>query len=337
MSDVQPIVIDNGSNMCKAGFGGDDVPRTVFPSIVGRPKNTFSKLYNSFYVGDEAMSKRSFLHLKYPITNGIVTNWDDMEKIWHHTFCYELRVAPEEHPVLLTDSPCFNPKPNREKMTQIMFENFLVPAMYVANQCVLALYANGRSTGAILNIGDDVTHAFPIYEGYVVSGAPLRMNVAGRKLTDHLVNLLMERGLSFETSSEREVVRDIKEKLCYVAMDFRDESRSNVEKEYELPDGSVISLNTERFTVPEALFRPYLVDSENDGIDKLLFDSISKCGIYERKEMFGNIVLSGGTTMFEGIAERLRKEITYLTPIKTIINSFPKVPNLMPCFSGMHL
>jgi len=323
MEDEQTaLVVDNGSGMVKAGFAGDDAPRAVFPSIVGRPRHQGVMVgmgQKDAYVGDEAQAKRGILTLKYPIEHGIVTNWDDMEKIWHHTFYNELRVAPEENSILLTEAP-LNPKANREKMCQIMFETFNSPAMYISIQAVLSLYASGRTTGIVLDSGDGVSHTVPIYEGYCLPHAVERLDLAGRDLTTYLQKILMERGYNFNTTAEKEIVRDVKEKLAYVALDFDEEMQkaetsSDLEKNYELPDGNVITVGNERFRCSEVLFNPSMVGVESHGIHKLTFDSIGKCDVDIRRDLYKNIVMSGGTTMFTGMPERMTKEMKSLVPV----------------------
>jgi len=212
-----------------------------------------------------------------------------------------------------------NPKANREKMIQIFFEGFNVPSFYVSVQAVLSLYASGRTTGIVLDSGDGVTHTVPIYEGYSLPHSIMRIDLAGRDLTEYMMKLLTEIGVSFASSAEREIARDIKEKHAYVALDFDTELKASSESSvkevtYTLPDGQVITIGNQTFRCPEALFQPLKLGKEYPGIHELTFQSIMKCDVDVRKELYGNIVMSGGTTMFTGIAERLNKEITALAP-----------------------
>ncbi|CAF3197562.1 unnamed protein product [Rotaria sp. Silwood2] len=298
--ELYPIIIDNGSGTIKAGFSVDEKPRVVFPTVIGRlhqAKSLPQTNNKDQYIGDEAIKTKEILYINYPIENGIITNWDDMEKIWHHTFYNQLRVSPEEHSVLLSETP-LNPKANREKMTKILFEQFNIPAMYVANQSVLSFYSLGKTTGVIVECGDDVSHTVPINEGYPISHAINRLDIAGRDLTNFMIRLLAERGYSFTTMAEREIVRDIKEKLGYVALDFEQEltttSRLNNIENYKLPDGQIITIDNERFRCPEALFVPVTMDRDEPGITETVYNTIMKCDIDIRKELYVNIILSGG-------------------------------------------
>ena len=266
------------------------------------------------YVGDEALSKRGVLTLRHPIDNGIITNWDGMEKLWHHAFFNELRIAPEEHPVLLTQPPLV-PKVNREKLVQSMFETYNTPAMYVATQPVLSLYASGRTTGVVLECGSQMCRSVPISDGYAITSSIISLSTGGERLTEYLMTILTERGYSFTTSAEREIVRVIKEKLCYVTLDYELEMKSsaessNIEKTFELPDGNVISVGSERFRCPEALFRPSFLGKEANGLSTTTFDSIMRCSEELREELFENIILSGGSSMFTGLAGRIQTDLS---------------------------
>jgi len=323
MAEEQTVIIDNGSGMVKAGFAGEDAPRAVFPSIVGRPKHANAMQgtqQKSEYIGDEAMQKRGILNLSYPIAAGIVESWEDMEKVWHHTFYNELRVAPEEaQGVLLTEAPR-NPKANREKMTTIMFETFQVKNVYVALQAVMSLYAAGRTTGLVCDAGDGVSHTIPVFEGFSIPHAVEKMEIAGRVLTDYMQKLLLGIGESLTSSAELEIVRDIKEKLCFVSQDYETENAqahasSELDVAYTMPDKRVINVPGHvRMGCPELLFKPDLNGKSCKSLHALSWASVQASDVDVRKDLCKNIILSGGTTMYEGLADRLKNEITTLAP-----------------------
>jgi actin len=315
MEDIQALVIDNGSGITKAGFAGEETPRAMFSTAVGTPKCSST---SDYYVGDCIASRKSVLNVRFPIVHGVITNFDDMEKVWHHIFSNELRVAPAEHPVLLTEVS-LNPKANREKMTQIMFETFETPATYISVQPILSLYACGRVSGVVVDCGDGASQITTVYEGREVAESIKRLDFGGRDVTDYLIRLLQQRGYSINSYSERDTIRLFKEKYCYTAFDFKEEIDSNDISDiaYELPDGNSISVGNERFKCTELLFQPSLIGKQFDGLHTTLFNSISACEIDLRRDLYKNIILTGGNSMFENIVDRLLKETIYLAPAHT--------------------
>eukprot|EP00899_Mesostigma_viride_P016670 jgi/Mesvir1/25003/Mv16959-RA.1 len=248
-----------------------------------------------------------------PAAHGIVQDWDDMERLWRYVYDNVLQVQSEEHPVLMTEAP-LNPRGHRERLAQVMFESFNVPSMFLSVQAVLALYASGRTTGLVLDVGDGTSHAVPVFEGFALPHAIGRVDVAGRDVTERLQLLLRKAGHSLTTSSEKEVVREIKEKLCYVAADPAAEEEAEASRQggareaYELPDGNTITLGAERFRAPEVLFRPSLIGSECPGVHQTVMDSIALADLDLRRLLYSTIVLSGGSTMFRGFGSRLLAE-----------------------------
>jgi actin-related protein len=324
MVDAQVhAVIDNGTSYTKAGFSGEEAPRSAFPTLVGKPKPQvlLNSEKNERLLGQEALEKLGISTITHPIESGVITNWEDMEKIWHHTFYNELRIAPEEHNVLLTDPP-LNKEETREKITEVMFEMFNIPGLYISMQSVLAIYSTGRTSGIVVDSGESNTHFVPIHEGYPFPHAIIKMQLGGSDLTQFLIKLLIEKRYTIDTLSRIHLTNDMKEKQCYVSYDYDLEVREtnqggSLEAKYKMPDGEEINLEYERFRCPEALFRPGLIGKEIPGIHEQCYNAIIKSDMEIRKDMYSNIVLAGGNTLFPGMPERLTKEVQKLTPSAT--------------------
>jgi len=319
--EAEALVVDNGSGTIKAGFAGEDAPKVMFSTTVGYTKHKSTVVGmgdKECFVGAEAQEKRGTLILKKPIEKGIITNWEDMEHVWHHTFFQELRVNPSDDIgcVLLTEAP-LNAKENREKMTQVMFESFNVPATFISMQAVLALYSSGRTTGVVVDSGDGISHTVPIYEGYAMPHSIKKMELAGGDLTDYLVKILQENHINLSTPNEMDCAASMKEELCRVALDFEGEMKmfddSNF-KDFTLPDGHTIGIGNQLIRAPELLFNPKLDGRDDLGIHELIRECVMRCDVEVRKELYQSILLAGGTTLFQGFQNRLATEVQRFAP-----------------------
>jgi len=311
---ASPVVVDNGSGVIKSGLAGSDLPESVLHNFVGRPKHErvmTGAIDEDILIGKRAEEMRGVLRLAHPMCNGVVQDWEDMERVWSHLYMKELQVMPGDHPILITESP-LNPKRNRERMAEILFDRFNVPALFVSNQAVLCLYGSGRTTGIVLDCGDGVSSSVPIFEGFSLSHAISRMDYGGRDVTSYLRLLLRRSGYNFDTSAGMEVVRKIKEGVCEVSQQAYGDVRSSITKPFVLPDGSILDAGAERFQAPEVLFDPSLVGFESPGLHQALHSSIHKCDLDVRKTLLRQIVIAGGSTLFSGFGERLLSEMRRL-------------------------
>jgi actin-related protein 2 len=318
MADITPVVLDLGTGYLKVGMANRQIPDFVIQNVVGRPilrsDESFSKAkLKDIMVCDETYPVRQYLDLQLPVEHGVVKNWDDETLVMDYVIKNKLKIDPKDHPILITEAP-LNPKENRKKMLEVFMEQFGFQQLQVAPQALLVLYAQGLMTGVVVDSGDGVTHIMPIAENYILSHLVGRMDVSGRDVTEQLVKLLTLRGYSFHKTSDFDVVRQIKEKLCFVSADIELDRRIANETTtyvvpYELNDGRIVKVSGERFEAPEILFQPDLIGLECKGLSDLLFDTIMKADINLRRDLFASVVVSGGTTMFPGLSTRLQNDL----------------------------
>eukprot|EP01053_Blabericola_migrator_P009537 Blabericola_migrator_1__9536@NODE_518_length_7920_cov_188_180568_g396_i0_p3_GENE_NODE_518_length_7920_cov_188_180568_g396_i0NODE_518_length_7920_cov_188_180568_g396_i0_p3_ORF_typecomplete_len395_score52_44Actin/PF00022_19/1_9e108MreB_Mbl/PF06723_13/3_6e05MreB_Mbl/PF06723_13/2_9_NODE_518_length_7920_cov_188_180568_g396_i034784662 len=353
----QPIVIDNGSGAIKAGFAGHTKPAVVMPTYVGRPKNVRCMAGapdGEQFPGNRASEFKGLLKLSYPMEHGVIKDWNDMELLWSSVY-NDLKVPPEGHPVLLTEPP-LNPAENRNKMMEVFFDSFNVPAFYISLQAVLALYTSGRTSGIVLDIGDGVSHVVPVMSGFALVHSMKRADVAGRDVTEYLALLLRRSGRVFHTSAEMEIVKAIKETTCYVSYasakeEFSKDGYVLLDKggtsrvgdpaggqatvfTYTLPDGTSLPLSFERHRAPEILFNPSMVALEYPGVHQLVGLSLARTDLDLRKELTSQIVLSGGSTMFSGFVDRLLSELRRMTAKDSLIRVYAPPERQLATFVG---
>ena len=309
------IVLDIGQFSSKIGFAGEDSPSHVFLTMVGQPKyqnigvNYGAKKTqgNEFYVGDEIQSIGLY-KIYHPIDGGKIVDWHHFTHILDYIF-YNLRVDPSLVNVLFSVHPLF-PRTDLERIFELFLEHYQCMAFYPVLDSMLTLYSGGFQTGLIVEIGDSNTRIVPMYEGYKLEHSVKILNNGGKVLTRYMEQILESIGWAVDSSIRRELVRALKEKACFVSLDFKEDLKrtEQYEKEYSLPDGSKISLSKERFTVPELLFNPS-DELETEKLPVAIMDVIESCDLDIRAKLMNNIFLSGGGSMFPNLKSRIYQEL----------------------------
>lgn len=348
MSALKTVVIDNGTGYTKMGYAGNPEPTHYIPTVIAdhvdKASVQISKLsYDQldFHIGDEALKNSKTHQVIWPISSGIVKDWELMEKFWHRSIFDYLRCEPEDHVFILTEPP-MNPPENRERIAEIMFETFNVAGLYIGVQAVLALYSSAyiekinssgsasydlNLTGTVLDSGDGVTHIIPISDGYVIGSCIKHIPLAGRDITKFIMQMLRDRGENILPEDMLQVSKEIKEKYTYL-------SSGNLEKEFQKFDtrqengdpskkfkkhefisstnGQKYSIDVgyEQFLGPEMFFHPEFLDSKwRVSIDEAMDNAIQQCPIDTRRRLYENVVLSGGSTLVKDFDKRLERQL----------------------------
>ncbi|ELP93927.1 actin, plasmodial isoform, putative [Entamoeba invadens IP1] len=311
--DCCTIVFDNGSYSTRAGFAGDEAPRSYFPTVVG-----YSKLDNRCCVANALFDfntgrvDHNLYNLIYPIHDGVITNFDEMEKIWETHF-NDLFVNPKEKGVLLSESPNNNGAA-RVKTSHVMFETFQVPSLCFALQELFGLCITGRTRGVVLDCGLSSSHCLSFDDGKCIEKSLTTLRIGGEKIDEYLLTMLNENTITQFTTIDKETARDIKERKGYVVLDYNEKIQQVEHQKYTLPDGRVLDLGNELFKCTEAFFMPFVVNSEEIGVHEAVYNSVLKCDKKTQQYLYENVVLSGAANLFAGFENRLSKELKTIAP-----------------------
>ncbi|XP_024383760.1 actin-related protein 4 [Physcomitrium patens] len=374
--EVSAIVFDLGSHSCRSGYAGEDQPKSVFPSAVGsaeslgantdkeakKPGQAEVAKVRKLYAGVQALGyRRDHMEVLPAMKGGLVADWDVVESLWDHAFRDRLLIDPKEHPMLIAE-PSFNTQQHREKMVELMFERYDVPALFLAKNAVLTSFASGRATSLVVDCGGGsviLGSVAAVHDGYVLQKAVVRSPIGGEVLTDCLQRTLEAKGIiirprfsfkrkeirlgeyelipldppnttdSYYAYAQRAIVADIKESICRVPDSaFDDSSYANIPTTpYELPDGQIIEVGADRFKISDILFNPTIIQTipgmENFsteagttfyGLPQMVIESINKCDVDLRRELFNSVMLAGGTAAMHQMKERLEKDLMEEAP-----------------------
>ena len=317
-----PIIIDIGSGEIKAGFSGEEKPKVTFNNYFGEPK--YKRIIRTFdneikekteqYIGEDCDKYLGLIKLRYPVIHGSFENESDILTIFSHIFTKLSLNSQEikEHPVLIAES-ILNPSKNREQITHTLVDNLGVPGIFFASQPLLSLFSTSATSGTVLESGEGVTQSCVVYEGYSIPSSYERYNYGGKDVTEFLRDLLKKKGYHFYNSTELKMINDIKENLCYLEINRRNNSYKktiNIKNTpYYLPDGSNISIGDERILAPELLFNPEYIGKEYLGFTDMIMSSINRIDIELKKSSYENILLSGGNTSFKELDSKLVNEL----------------------------
>jgi len=311
------VILDIGQFSTKIGFGGEDQPNDVFFTLVGIPKYqnvdpTYGEQISELCIGNEIQDAMGLYKLYHPIQNGKIVDWNFFEKITEYIF-YNLRVDPVVSNVLYAIHP-LSPKDDKKKLFEVFLEKFNCSGFYPVLDSLLTLYSGGFQTGLTIEIGDSSTRLVPVFEGFQLSHAIKVLDIGGNLITEFMEHQLKQSGFSSDSSVEKQLVRVIKEKSCFISLDLKEDMNrvEEYKKQFSLPDGEILEIDKLRFLVPELLFNPSLYNLEVLPLHQAIIECINECDLDIRRELLNNVFLSGGSSMFPNLKSRLYKELELL-------------------------